>query len=81
MVLNKSAHIYSLILVSLIFTFVSIDLHSNIKLEEDEVVSENLNDEATDKDDAPENLKECMMQAESKRDSKNCEKDFMKTIE
>ena len=83
MVSNKTSHIYSLILVSLIFMFASIDLHSNsnIKLEEDGVVSENSNDETKDKDDAPENLKECMKQAQSKRDSKNCEKDFMKTIE
>jgi len=29
----------------------------------------------------PENLEECMKQAESMKDSKNCEKDFMKTID
>ena len=81
MVLNKYARIYSLIFVSFIFTFASIDLHSNIKLEEDEIVSENSGDEVTDEDAVPENLEECMMQAESMKDAKNCEKDFMQTIE
>ena len=81
MVLNKFARIYSLIFVSFIFTFVSIDLHSNVKLEEDEIVSENSDDEVTDEDAVPENLEECMMQAESMKDAKNCEKDFMQTIE
>ena len=81
MVLNKFARIYSLIFVSFIFTFVSIDLHSNVKLEEDGIVSENSDDEVTDEDAVPENLEECMMQAESMKDAKNCEKDFMQTIE
>ena len=81
MVLNKFARIYSLIFVSFIFTFVSINLHSNVKLEEDEIVSENSDDEVTDEDAVPENLEECMMQAESMKDAKNCEKDFMQTIE
>jgi hypothetical protein len=29
---------------------------------------------STDEDAVPENLEECMMQAESKKDAKNCEK-------
>ena len=83
MILIKSAQIYSLLFLSLIFTFVSMDLYSssNIMLEEDEMISENTDGEEMEEDIAPENLEECMMQAESMKDAKNCEKDFMKTIE
>ena len=83
MLLIKSAQIYSLLFLSLIFTFVSMDLYSssNIMLEEDEMISENTDGEEMEEDIAPENLEECMMQAESMKDAKNCEKDFMKTIE
>ena len=46
----------------------------------DETASESTDNSKEEKAD-PKNLKECKMQAKSKKDAKDCEKKFMKTID
>ena len=72
--------------LSLFFLFtllINFELNAFIALdsEEENAQSEDSQDQSNNEDAKPENLEECMMQAESMNDSKKCEKEFMKTIE
>ena len=62
---------------------VNFDLNATITKDskDDNNQTEESKDKSADEDSKPENLEECMMQAESMNDSKKCEKEFMKTIE
>ena len=80
---KKSLYIFSLFILSFVFLFASNDLNSyseTQKKENDDITDELINEE-DEEELPPENLEECMMQAESMKDAKNCEKDFMKTID
>ena len=80
---KKSLHIFSLFILTFVFCFGSNNLNSYSQIEKKE--NDDISDELTAKESEeklpPENLEECMKQAESMKDSKNCEKDFMKTID
>ena len=80
---KKSLHIFSLFILSFVFFFGSHNLnsYSQIEKKQNDDISDELIAEETEEELPPENLEECMMQAESMRDAKNCEKDFMKTID
>ncbi len=80
---NKSFNLLSFLVFSFCLYFLSFELDSNqnINSDETEIISDESNEEATEEEAEPENLEECMMQAESMMDAKRCEKEFMKTIE
>ena len=80
---NKSFNLLSFLVFSFCLYFFSFELDSNqnINSDETEIISDENNEEATEEEAQPENLEECMMQAESMMDAKRCEKEFMKTIE
>ena len=80
---KKSLNIFSLFILSFVFFFGSNNLnsYSQIEKKQNDDISDELIAEETEEELPPENLEECMMQAESMRDAKNCEKDFMKTID
>ena len=80
---KKSLHIFSLFILSFVFFFGSNNLnsYSQIEKKQNDDISDELIAEEAEEELPPENLEECMMQAESMRDAKNCEKDFMKTID
>ena len=80
---KKSLYIFSLFILSFVFLFASNDLnsYSEIQKKENDDIAEELINEEDEEELPPENLEECMMQAESMKDAKNCEKDFMKTID
>ncbi len=80
---KQSLQIFSTFILSFILIFVSNNLNSYPGMESKE--SKDISDESITEDSnedlPPENLEECMMEAESKKDAKDCEKEFMKTIE
>ena len=80
---KQSLQIFSTFILSFILIFGSNNLNSYPGMESKE--SKDISDESITEDSnedlPPENLKECMMEAESKKDAKDCEKEFMKTIE
>ena len=80
---KKSLYIFSLFILSFVFLFASNDLnsYSEIQKKENNDITDELINEEDEEELPPENLEECMMQAESMKDAKNCEKDFMKTID
>jgi len=80
---KKSLHIFSLFILTFVFCFGSNNLnsYSQIEKKENDDISDELTAEESEEELPPENLEECMKQAESMKDSKNCEKDFMKTID
>ncbi len=80
---KKSFHIFSLFILTFVFCFGSNNLYSYSQIEkkENDDISDELTAEESEEELPPENLEECMKQAESKKDAKNCEKDFMKTID
>ena len=74
----------SIFSIFFLFTLlINFELNAFIALdsEEENAQSEDSQDQSNNEDAKPENLEECMMQAESMNDSKKCEKEFMKTIE
>ena len=79
--IQKKLSIYFLFFLSILL--VNFDLNATITKdsEDDNNQTEESKDKSADEDAKPENLEECMMQAESMNDSKKCEKEFMKTIE
>ena len=79
--IQKKLSIYFLFFLSILL--VNFDLNATIAKdsEDDSNQTEESKDKSADEDAKPENLEECMMQAESMNDSKKCEKEFMKTIE
>ena len=79
--IQKKLSIYFLFFLSILS--VNFDLNATIAMdsEGDNNQTEESKDKSSDEDSKPENLEECMMQAESMNDSKKCEKEFMKTIE
>ena len=79
--IQKNLSISFLLFLSILF--VNFDLNASIAKDSDKKnnQTEEPKDKSTDEDTKPENLEECMMQAESMNDSKKCEKEFMKTIE
>ena len=79
--IQKKISIYFLFFLSILL--VNFDLNASITedSEDDNNQTEESKDKSADEDTKPENLEECMMQAESMSDSKKCEKEFMKTIE
>ena len=80
---KKSLHIFSLFILTFVFCFGSNNLnsYSQIEKKENDDISDELTAEESEEELPPENLEECMKQAESMKDAKNCEKDFMKTID
>ena len=80
---KQSLQIFSLFILSSILILSSNNLNSYPGMESKE--SKDISDESiaedSNEDLPPENLEECMMEAESKKDAKDCEKEFMKTIE
>ena len=80
---KQSLQIFSLFILSFILILSSNNLNSYPGMESKE--SKDISDESISEDSnedlPPENLEECMMKAESKKDAKDCEKEFMKTIE
>ena len=80
---KKSLHIFSLFILTFVFCFGSNNLnsYSQIEKKENDDISDELSAEESEEELPPENLEECMKQAESMKDAKNCEKDFMKTID
>ena len=80
---KQSLQIFSLFILSFILILSSNNLNSYPGMESKE--SKDISDESiaedSNEDLPPENLEECMMEAESKKDAKDCEKEFMKTIE
>ena len=80
---KQSLQIFSLFILSFILILGSNNLNSYPGMESKE--SKDISDESiaedSNEDLPPENLEECMMEAESKKDAKDCEKEFMKTIE
>ena len=80
---KKSLHVFSLFILTFVFCFGSNNLnsYSQIEKKENDDISDELTAEESEEELPPENLEECMKQAESKKDAKNCEKDFMKTID
>ena len=80
---KQSLQIFSLFILSFILILGSNNLNSYPGMESKE--SKDISDESITEDSnedlPPENLEECMMKAESKKDAKDCEKEFMKTIE
>ena len=80
---KQSLQIFSTFILSFILIFGSNNLNSYPGMESKE--SKDISDESITEDSnedlPPENLEECMMEAESKKDAKDCEKEFMKTIE
>ena len=80
---KKSLHIFSLFILTFVFCFGSNNLnsYSQIEKKENDDISDELTAEESEEELPPENLEECLEQAKSKKDAKNCEKDFMKTID
>ena len=80
---KKSLHIFSLFILTFVFCFGSNNLnsYSQIEKKENDDISDELTAEESEEELPPENLEECLNQAESMKDAKNCEKDFMKTID
>ncbi len=80
---KKSLHVFSLFILTFVFCFGSNNLnsYSQIEKKENDDISDELSVEESEEELPPENLEECMKQAESMKDAKNCEKDFMKTID
>ena len=80
---KKSLHIFSLFILTFVFCFGSNSLnsYSQIEKKENDDISDELSAAESEEELPPENLEECMKQAESMKDAKNCEKDFMKTID
>ena len=80
---KQSLQIFSTFILSFILILGSNNLNSYPGMESKE--SKDISDESITEDSnedlPPENLEECMMEAESKKDAKDCEKEFMKTIE
>ncbi len=80
---KQSLQIFSLFILSFTLILSSNNLNSYPGMESKE--SKDISDESiaedSDEDLPPENLEECMMKAESEKDAKDCEKEFMKTIE
>jgi len=80
---KQSLQIFSLFILSFILILSSNNLNSYPGMESKE--SKDISDESiaedSNEDLPPENLEECMMKAESEKDAKDCEKEFMKTIE
>ena len=80
---KQSLQIFSLFILSFILILSSNNLNSYPGMESKE--SKDISDESiaedSNEDLPPENLEECMTKAESKKDAKDCEKEFMKTIE
>ena len=80
---KQSMQIFSLFILSFILILDSNNLNSYPGMESKE--SKDISDESitddSNEDLPPENLEECMTKAESKKDAKDCEKEFMKTIE
>ena len=83
MLYKQSLQIFSTFILSFILILGSNNLNSYPGMESKE--SKDISDESITEDSnedlPPENLEECMMEAESKKDAKDCEKEFMKTIE
>ena len=80
---KKSLHIFSLFILTFVFCFGSNSLnsYSQIEKKENDDISDELSAAESEEKLPPENLEECLEQAKSKKDAKNCEKDFMKTID
>ena len=80
---KKSLRIFSLFILTVVFCFGSNNLnsYSQIEKKENDDISDELTAEESEEELPPENLEECLEQAKSKKDAKNCEKDFMKTID
>ena len=80
---KQSLQIFSLFILSFILILGSNNLNSypNMEIKESKDISDESITEDSNEDLPPENLEECMMKAESKKDAKDCEKEFMKTIE
>ena len=83
MLYKQSLQIFSLFILSFILILSSNNLNSYPGMESKE--SKDISDESiaedSNEDLPPENLEECMMKAESEKDAKDCEREFMKTIE
>ena len=74
--IQKKLSIYFLFFLSILL--VNFDLNATITKdsEDDNNQTEESKDQSADEDTKPENLEECMMQAESMNDTKKCEKEF-----
>tara|TARA_Y100000816_G_scaffold258248_1_gene212957 strand:+ start:1396 stop:3930 length:2535 start_codon:yes stop_codon:yes gene_type:complete len=80
---NKFFNKYLAFIFVITFLFVIDTVHAYPDMKEqgaDETASESTDNSKEEKAD-PKNLKECKMQAKSKKDAKDCEKKFMKTID
>ena len=80
---NKFFNKYLAFIFVITFLFVIDTVHAYPDMKEqgaDETASESTDNLKEEKAD-PKNLKECKMQAKSKKDAKDCEKKFMKTID
>jgi hypothetical protein len=59
----------------------NVDAYPDMKEKDTQDVSPELDENSKDEKTDPKDLKECKMQAKSKKDAKDCEKKFMKTID
>ena len=76
--LNNIAFVF---LITFIFSIGKLDAYPDMNGDDAQETSSESSKKSEDKKTDPKNLKECKMQAKSKKDTKECEKKFMKTIE
>ena len=83
MLLNKFLNNYCAFVfgVILALSVSNVDAYPDMKEKDTQEVSSELDENSKDEKTDPKNLKECKMQAKSKKDAKDCEKKFMKTID
>jgi len=83
MLFNKFFNNYCALLfgVILALSVSNVDAYPDMKEKDTQEVTPELDENSKDEKTDPKNLKECKMQAKSKKDAKDCEKKFMKTID
>ena len=83
MLLNKFLNNYCAFVfgVILALSVSNVDAYPDMKEKDTQEASPELDENSKDEKTDPKNLKECKMQAKSKKDAKDCEKKFMKTID
>ena len=83
MLLNKFLNNYCALVFGVILALSvnNVDAYPDMKEKDTQEASPELDENSKDEKTDPKNLKECKMQAKSKKDAKDCEKKFMKTID
>ena len=83
MLFNKFFNNYCALLfgVILALSVSNVDAYPDMNEKDTQEVTPELDENSKDEKTDPKNLEECKMQAKSKKDAKDCEKKFMKTID